>query len=100
VIGQVESPPSALSVPGRGTVAAAGLSRKAILSEIDASLRRLSTDYVGLYQIHRWDYGMPIEETLQALTDIVKAGKVRYIGASSMHAWQFARDLGVSKRCG
>ena len=69
----------------------AGLSRKAIMSEIDASLRRLGTDYVDLYQIHRWDYGTPIEETLEALHDVVKAGKARYIGASSMHAWQFAR---------
>jgi 1-deoxyxylulose-5-phosphate synthase len=78
----------------------AGLSRKAIMGEIDASLRRLATDYVDLYQIHRWDYGTPIEETLEALHDIVKAGKVRYIGASSMHAWQFARALGVSERHG
>jgi 1-deoxyxylulose-5-phosphate synthase len=62
----------------------AGLSRKAIMAEIDASLRRLGTDYVDLYQIHRWDYGTPIEETLEALHDIVKAGKVRYIGASSI----------------
>ena len=77
-----------------------GLSRKAILREIDDSLRRLGTDYVDLYQIHRWDYGTPIEETLEALHDIVKAGKVRYIGASSMHAWQFARALGVSERHG
>src|SRR5712671_7964749 len=78
----------------------AGLSRKAIMSEIDASLRRLGTDYVDLYQIHRWDYGTPIEETLEALHDIVKAGKVRYIGASSMHAWQFARALGIAERHG
>src|SRR5438445_7072060 len=78
----------------------AGLSRKAIMSEIDASLRRLGTDYVDLYQIHRWDYGTPIEETLEALHDIVTAGKVRYIGASSMHAWQFARALGISERHG
>ena len=75
-----------------------GLSRKAIMREIDDSLRRLDTDYVDLYQIHRWDYGTPIEETLEALHDIVKAGKVRYIGASSMHAWQFAGALGVSER--
>ena len=73
-----------------------GLSRKAIMSELDASLRRLGTDYVDLYQIHRWDYGTPIEETLEALHDAVKAGKIRYIGASSMHAWQFARALAVS----
>jgi len=77
-----------------------GLSRKAILREIDDSLRRLGTDYVDLYQIHRWDYGTPIEETLEALHDVVKAGKARYIGASSMHAWQFARALGISERHG
>jgi aryl-alcohol dehydrogenase-like predicted oxidoreductase len=71
----------------------AGLSRKAIFAEIDNSLRRFGTDYVDLYQIHRWDYGTPIEETLEALHDIVKAGKARYIGASSMHAWQFAKAL-------
>src|SRR5882724_1193627 len=71
----------------------AGLSRKAIMSEIDASLRRLGTDYVDLYQIHRWDYGTPIEETLEALHDTIKSGKVRYIGASSMHVWQFAKAL-------
>jgi aryl-alcohol dehydrogenase-like predicted oxidoreductase len=70
-----------------------GLSRKAILSEIDASLRRLQTDYVDLYQIHRWDYETPIEETLEALHDVVKAGKARYIGASSMYSWQFAKAL-------
>jgi 1-deoxyxylulose-5-phosphate synthase len=78
----------------------AGLSRRAIIGELDASLRRLGTDYVDLYQIHRWDYGTPIEETLEALHDVVKAGKVRYIGASSMHAWQFARALAVSERHG
>ncbi len=78
----------------------AGLSRKAIMSELDASLRRLGTDFVDLYQIHRWDYETPIEETLEALHDAVKAGKVRYIGASSMHAWQFARALAVSERHG
>ncbi|RYV51156.1 aldo/keto reductase [Pengzhenrongella frigida] len=68
----------------------AGLSRKAILTEIDQSLRRLGTDYVDLYQIHRWDPGTPIEETMEALHDVVRAGKARYIGASSMYAWQFA----------
>src|SRR5882724_11725507 len=78
----------------------AGLSRKAIMAEIDASLRRLGTDYVDLYQIHRWDYDTPIEETLEALHDIVKVGKARYIGASSMHAWQFARALGIAERHG
>jgi len=70
-----------------------GLSRKAILFELDQSLSRLQTDYVDLYQIHRWDYETPIEETLEALHDVVKAGKVRYIGASSMFAWQFAKAL-------
>jgi len=70
-----------------------GLSRKAIFAEIDASLQRLGTDYVDLYQIHRWDNGTPIEETLEALHDVVKAGKARYIGASSMYAWQFAKAL-------
>lgn len=71
----------------------AGLSRKAIFQEIDASLKRLGTDYVDLYQIHRWDNATPIEETLEALHDVVKAGKARYIGASSMYAWQFAKAL-------
>ena len=70
------------------------------MSELDASLRRLGTDYVDLYQIHRWDYETPIEETLEALHDVVKAGKVRYIGASSMYAWQFARALAISERHG
>ena len=78
----------------------AGLSRKAIMAEIDASLRRLNTDYVDLYQIHRWDYHTPIEETLEALHDVVKAGKARYIGASSMYAWQFAKALHVAERHG
>ncbi len=68
-----------------------GLSRKAILHEIDASLKRLGTDYVDLYQIHRWDPHTPIEETMEALHDVVRAGKVRYLGASSMYAWQFAK---------
>ncbi len=70
-----------------------GLSRKAILHELDASLKRLDTDYIDLYQTHRWDDETPIEETLEALHDAVKAGKVRYLGASSMHAWQFAKSL-------
>jgi aryl-alcohol dehydrogenase-like predicted oxidoreductase len=74
----------------------AGLSRKAILHELDASLARLGTDYVDLYQIHRFDYATPIEETLETLHDVVKAGKVRYIGASSMYAWQFATMLHVA----
>ncbi len=71
----------------------AGLSRKAIFSEMDASLKRLGTDYVDLYQTHRWDNETPIEETLEALHDVVKVGKARYIGASSMHAWQFCKAL-------
>jgi aryl-alcohol dehydrogenase-like predicted oxidoreductase len=73
-----------------------GLSRKEIFFELDQSLRRLGTDYVDLYQIHRWDYETPIEETLEALHDVVKAGKVRYIGASSMYAWQFTKALYVA----
>jgi aryl-alcohol dehydrogenase-like predicted oxidoreductase len=73
-----------------------GLSRKHILSSIDASLKRLVTDYVDLYQIHRWDYETPIEETLEALHDVVRAGKARYVGASSMYAWQFAKALYTS----
>jgi len=73
-----------------------GLSRKAIMAQIDASLKRLGMDYVDLYQIHRFDYETPIEETLEALNDVVKAGKARYIGASSMYAWQFARMLAAS----
>jgi aryl-alcohol dehydrogenase-like predicted oxidoreductase len=77
-----------------------GLSRKAILTEIDASLRRLGMDYVDLYQIHRWDSETPIEETLEALHDVVKAGKARYIGASSMFAWQFAKALYLADRHG
>jgi aryl-alcohol dehydrogenase-like predicted oxidoreductase len=77
----------------RPDVNGAGLSRKAIFAEIDASLKRLGTDYVDLYQIHRFDKEVPLEETLEALHDVVKAGKARYIGASSMHAWQFCRAL-------
>lgn len=73
-----------------------GLSRKAILSEIDNSLKRLNTDYVDLYIIHRWDYNTPIEETMSALHDVVKAGKARYIGASAMYAWQFHKALHVA----
>src|SRR4051795_4133308 len=78
----------------------AGLSRKAIMTEIDASLTRLGTDYVDLYQIHRWDPNTPIEETMEALHDVVKAGKARYIGASSMWAWQFSKALHASERNG
>ncbi|KQP76300.1 alcohol dehydrogenase [Methylobacterium sp. Leaf111] len=79
---------------------AGGLSRKAIFASIDASLKRLGTDYVDLFQIHRWDYGTPIEVTLEALHDVVKAGKARYIGASSMYAWQFAKALFTADRYG
>ena len=78
----------------------AGLSRKAILSEIDKSLTRLGTNYVDLYQIHRWDYDTPIEETMEALHDVVKAGKARYIGASAMFAWQFQKALHVAEKHG
>ncbi len=74
-----------------GEVNAGGLSRKHIMDAIDASLQRLGMDYVDLYQIHRWDYDTPIEETMHALHDVIKAGKARYIGASSMHVWQFAK---------
>jgi aryl-alcohol dehydrogenase-like predicted oxidoreductase len=77
-----------------------GLSRKAIMAGIDASLTRLGMDYVDLYQIHRWDYHTPIEETMEALHDVVKAGKVRYLGASSMYAWQFAKAQQVAKENG
>ncbi len=82
--------------PVREGANALGLSRKSIMTEIDASLRRLGTDYVDLYQIHRWDKDTPIEETLAALHDVIKAGKARYIGASSMYAWQFAKSLYVA----
>jgi aryl-alcohol dehydrogenase-like predicted oxidoreductase len=75
----------------------AGLSRRAIFAEIDNSLHRLGTDYVDLYQIHRWDPTTPIEETLEALHDVIKAGKARYIGASSMFAWQFAKAIYTSR---
>jgi aryl-alcohol dehydrogenase (NADP+) len=74
-----------------------GLSRKHIMSSIDNSLKRLQMDYVDLYQIHRWDYSTPIEETMEALNDVVRAGKARYIGASSMFAWQFMKALHVSE---
>ena len=77
-----------------------GLSRKAIMTEVDHSLRRLGTDYIDLYQIHRNDHSTPWEETLEALSDLVKAGKVRYLGASSMHAWEFAKALNLQKQHG
>jgi aryl-alcohol dehydrogenase-like predicted oxidoreductase len=78
----------------------AGLSRKAIMTEIDNSLRRLQTDYVDLYQIHRFDHTTPVEETMEALNDVVKAGKALYIGASSMYAWEFSKMLYVADRHG
>ncbi|WP_158883848.1 aldo/keto reductase [Rhodanobacter sp. L36] len=77
-----------------------GLSRKSIMAQIDHSLRRLGTDYVDLYQIHRWDPHTPIEETLEAMHDVVKAGKARYIGASSMYAWQFSKALYLAEQHG
>ncbi|MGM9928871.1 MAG: aldo/keto reductase [Bacillus sp. (in: firmicutes)] len=77
-----------------------GLSRKAIMSEIDKSLKRLETDYIDLYFIHRWDYNTPIEETMEALHDVVKSGKARYIGASSMMAWQFLKANHVAEKNG
>ena len=75
----------------------AGLSRKAILAEVEASLERLGTDYIDLYIIHRWDYSVPIEETMQALDDVVRSGKVRYLGASAMFAWQFLQAQHVAE---
>jgi 1-deoxyxylulose-5-phosphate synthase len=86
--------------PRRNDPNGRGLSRKAILTEIDASLRRLGTDYVDLYQVHRWDHDTPLEETLEALHDVVKAGKARYLGASSMYAWQFCKALYLADRHG
>jgi len=86
--------------PMRDGPNARGLSRKSIMIEIDASLRRLGTDYVDLYQIHRWDNRTPIEETLEALHDVVTAGKARYIGASSMYAWQFSKAQYVARQNG
>jgi len=86
--------------PMRKDVNAAGLSRKAVFTEIDASLKRLGMEYVDLYQIHRFDPSTPIEETLEALNDVVRAGKARYIGASSMHAWQFCKALYLSRQNG
>src|ERR1041385_8504902 len=86
--------------PWRDRPNAGGLSRKAITTAIDDSLRRLGMDYVDLYQIHRWDYETPIEETLEALHDVVKSGKARYLGASSMHAWQLCQALYLADRHG
>jgi aryl-alcohol dehydrogenase (NADP+) len=84
----------------KGDPNAKGLSRKAIMTEIDNSLRRLAMDYVDLYQIHRWDYETPIEETMEALHDVVKAGKARYIGASSMYTWQFVKANAIARQNG
>lgn len=89
-----------VSQPMRDTPNGQGLSRKAIMSEVDASLKRLNTDYIDLLVIHRWDYETPIEETMRALNDLVSMGKVRYIGASSMHAWQFLKAQQVAKEHG
>lgn len=86
--------------PMRPTPNGGGLSRKHILSELDNSLKRLGMDYIDLYQIHRWDYKTPIEETMEALHDVVKAGKVRYLGASAMYAWQLQKALFVAERHG
>jgi aryl-alcohol dehydrogenase-like predicted oxidoreductase len=86
--------------PMREDPNARGLSRKSIMTEIDASLRRLGTGYVDLYQIHRWDQHTPIEETLEALHDVIKAGKARYLGASSMYAWQFSKAQYVARQNG
>jgi aryl-alcohol dehydrogenase-like predicted oxidoreductase len=86
--------------PSRKAPNIGGLSRKAIFNEIDGSLKRLGMDHVDLYQIHRWDPDTPIEETMEALHDVVKAGKARYLGASSMHAWQFAKAQQVAERQG
>ncbi|WP_201842213.1 aldo/keto reductase [Microvirga zambiensis] len=77
-----------------------GLSRKHIFEAVDGSLKRLGTDYIDLYQLHRFDYDTPLEETLDALNDVVRAGKVRYLGASSMHAWQFMKGLGMQRQHG
>lgn len=89
-----------LFMPMREGPNSGGLSRKAIMTEIDHSLTRLQTEYVDLYQVHRWDYHTPIEETMEALHDVVKAGKARYIGASAMYAWQFQKALYTAKKHG
>ncbi len=87
-------------MPWRNAPNTSGLSRKSLFHAVDDSLRRLGTEYIDLYQIHRWDHDTPIEETLEALHDLVKAGKVRYLGASSMHAWQFMKALAIQEREG
>ncbi|KAI9179692.1 hypothetical protein H9P43_005038 [Blastocladiella emersonii ATCC 22665] len=92
--------PALASLPAYAMANKRGLSRKYIFEAVEASLARLGTDYIDLYQIHRWDYNTPIEETMGALHDLVKAGKVRYIGASSMYAWQFAKAQAVAERNG
>ena len=89
-----------LYIPWRDAPNAGGLSRKAVFHAVDDSLRRLGTDYIDLYQIHRWDHATPIEETMEALHDLVKMGKVRYLGASSMYAWQFAKAQHTAERHG
>src|ERR1700759_5964 len=86
--------------PMRSGPNGSGLSRKQVFTEVDHSLRRLGTDYIDLYQVHRNDHATPLEETLEALHDLVKAGKVRYLGASSMHAWEFAKALHLQERNG
>ncbi|MBD1598372.1 aldo/keto reductase [Pseudomonas typographi] len=91
---------SKVCMPMRPGPNGSGLSRKAILHEADQSLKRLGTDYIDLYEIHRWDYHTPLEETLEALHDLVKMGKVRYLGASSMYAWQLCKALYVADRNG
>lgn len=83
-----------------GTVHREGLSRNSVFAEVDASLKRLDTDYIDLLQIHRWDYGTPIEETMRALNDVVRSGRARYIGASSMYAWQFTKAQEVARSNG
>lgn len=93
------SPPKS-TAPSGPTPIGRGLSRKAILCEVDKSLQRLQTDYIDLYIIHRFDYQTPLEETLETLNDIVRAGKVRYLGASSMYAWQFMKALGIQRARG
>ena len=87
-------------IPWRDAPNTGGLSRKAIFQAVEDSLNRLGTDYIDLYQIHRWDHATPIEETLEALNDLVRLGKVRYLGASSMYAWQFAKALFISEQRG
>ncbi|KAI9151107.1 hypothetical protein H9P43_009722 [Blastocladiella emersonii ATCC 22665] len=104
LFGHVADSPSintfAVPLPKHASVNQMGLSRKHIFDAVDASLERLGTDYIDLYQIHRWDHNTPIEETMEALNDLVRMGKVRYIGASSMYAWQFAKAQAVAERNG